>query len=304
MTSRAPRATFQVERIGPHAARFLHTRAEAKIVAVFERCFYIEAGGAFCCIGMESIGNGPLNAIFAHNSDANVFACIEAGTTLTIVDGRAHAPQLEIDTSAARLWLPPEWPHHSNRTALRSTLTCIRTIICRDAPRQGLSRLAVAPAANIDASDPLHRIGAAHLARLAAWLDAPVQDAPVDLLGLGPGLTPSGDDVLCGALIALHAVGQSATAAKLADAVRVATGDRTSPLSAAFLDAAADGMGSEALHTLIAAVLSGDSDAISDLASILGRIGHTSGWDAMAGAVLALKAVADEPRLEQSTRSP
>ena len=90
--------------------------------------------------------------------------------------------------------------------------------------------------------------------------DAP---PPVDLLGLGPGLTPSGDDVLCGMLVALRAVGQAGMAPELYAALAAAAPTATSPISAAFLRAAAEGLGCEALHAAIAAVLEGQADAVS-----------------------------------------
>lgn len=117
--------------------------------------------------------------------------------------------------------------------------------------------------------------------------------SPTDLLGLGPGLTPSGDDVLCGVLLALDAIGARPAAARLAAAISEAVGTATTPLSAAFLAAAAEGQGAEALHRFIAAAIAADLDALPETIVDLGRIGHTSGWDAMAGAVLVLRAAAE-----------
>jgi hypothetical protein len=57
--------------------------------------------------------------------------------------------------------------------------------------------------------------------------------------------------------------------------------ERTSALSAAHLSAAAAGEAHEALHN----VLNGELDLDS-----LDRVGHCSGWDALAGAVAVLKA--------------
>jgi hypothetical protein len=155
------------------------------------------------------------------------------------------------------------------------------------APVDGLARVVLGTAG--DRSSALERIALARVQRVRTWLtgDTP---APVDLLGLGPGLTPSGDDVLCGMLVALHAVGQAGMAAELYGALAEAAPTATSPISAAFLRAAAEGLGCEALHATIAAVLEGRAEAVSDRAEALGRIGHTSGWDGMAGAVLVLQA--------------
>ena len=122
------------------------------------------------------------------------------------------------------------------------------------------------------------------------------EQAPVDLLGLGPGLTPSGDDLLCGALVALHAIGRVDASRDLHAAIAGAARSATSPLSNAFLQAAAEGHGYEALHTMIIALLENRPFA-RDL-EVLGRIGHTSGWDALAGAAIVLQAfsaIAERP---------
>ena len=130
---------------------------------------------------------------------------------------------------------------------------------------------------------------------LAAMLDpghASVDDLamPVeDLIGLGPGLTPSGDDFLVGALALLDARGERATHAALARAIIGASLARTSPLSRCFLKAAAAGQVGENLHRAVSSVMVGDIDAA---VAAVGRIGHSSGWDMMAGIGTVLRVVA------------
>jgi hypothetical protein len=60
------------------------------------------------------------------------------------------------------------------------------------------------------------------------------------LIGAGAGLTPSGDDALCGVLLALRAVGAADAHRRVADAVRTGIG-RTTSLSASLLVAAIEG---------------------------------------------------------------
>jgi hypothetical protein len=103
------------------------------------------------------------------------------------------------------------------------------------------------------------------------------------LLGLGPGLTPSGDDVLCGALLALHGLGLPERASRLGAALGAAR-ERTGLISHAYLRAATAGYGSSVLHEAITALCT-DSPALFDAVQALGRIGHSSGWDAFLGAV-------------------
>jgi len=104
---------------------------------------------------------------------------------------------------------------------------------------------------------------------------------------MGSGLTPAGDDLIGGALIALRAVGDKATAERLGRwALRLA-GSRTNRISRAHLACAASGEGHEALHLALSAILAGRS-SVGKALSALKRIGHTSGMDALSGALLAL----------------
>jgi hypothetical protein len=119
--------------------------------------------------------------------------------------------------------------------------------------------------------------------------DGAVDAAVRGLVGLGPGLTPAGDDVLCGALAALTALGDGERRARLAAAV-TRHAPRTTTLSAALLHAAAEGYGVPELTRLIVAVLRDEpADARRALAAVL-QIGHSSGVALATGALLVLRA--------------
>jgi len=115
------------------------------------------------------------------------------------------------------------------------------------------------------------------LAELLRGVPPPVDPTgdPADLLGRGPGLTPAGDDVLAGWLLAVH----HDTAAR-DGLLPVVTSARhaTTALSASLLEEAAAGRGVPAALALGDA-LGGHGDA-GDVATALGRllrVGHTSG---------------------------
>jgi hypothetical protein len=101
-----------------------------------------------------------------------------------------------------------------------------------------------------------------------------------DLLGLGAGLTPSGDDLVSGYLAALRARGLPAADALGAEVRRLAR-RRTTRLSAALLAAADRGaVVPEAAAVLRAA--GGDGDVEAATRRLL-ALGHTSGWYLAAG---------------------
>lgn len=125
-------------------------------------------------------------------------------------------------------------------------------------------------------------------------------DAVRTLLGLGPGLTPSGDDALSGAILTLRVTGRDAAAERLYDAVRRAW-HRTTSISASLLDAAGRGHATPAVTDLLRAVAAGDPARVAGALPAAVAVGHSSGADlvaGVAGAVLALApdATAHQPR--------
>ena len=115
-------------------------------------------------------------------------------------------------------------------------------------------------------------------------------DAATGLIGLGPGLTPSGDDVLVGVEAALHALG-SPSAGFLALAVGDVE-DRTTELAATLLRHAAAGEFAERLHTLLGALLASNDDGIGAAVDRAVAWGATSGTDCLVGVLVGLDVAA------------
>ena len=103
--------------------------------------------------------------------------------------------------------------------------------------------------------------------------------------GLGPGLTPAGDDTLAGILLIARARGGEAAEDGL---VAVARGVATTSVASAFLEWAARGQTVEPAHDLLVAIAAGDAPAAAAHLSALLRIGHTSGADLAYGLHLGL----------------
>lgn len=138
----------------------------------------------------------------------------------------------------------------------------------------------------------VHRIFPKESAALTEWLEAGAKGKAPDgaerLIGLGSGLTPAGDDLIGGATIALRAIGKNAMADRLGRWALGLAKRRTSLISRAHLECAASGEGHEALHLALNALLAGKRNFAAEIAA-LKKIGHTSGMDALAGALLVLR---------------
>lgn len=291
-----------VVRIGRHAARFLTRYSRAQVAAVFERSLHLEASGDFLCVGGPGIGNGPLNAIVEAPACAELLASLTAGSFVAIRDGAVHIAGFRLDARDAKRWQPSVLSGDAQVGAAARGARSVSAIAGHEAPADGLSRLAFGLDGEVGLPGVLARVAAPHLAELSEWvarrLETPTDGgwarlAPCGLLGMGPGLTPSGDDLICGVLIALSALGRGEVGGKLALAVDSEAPRRTTSLSGAFLRAAGDGQGSEVLHETIAAMIRGDGGKLPLLVRRLGEVGHTSGWDALAGAWLAITAWAE-----------
>jgi len=110
------------------------------------------------------------------------------------------------------------------------------------------------------------------------------------LVGLGPGLTPSGDDLLVGIEAALHALARP-SAGFLALALDDVEG-RTTALAATLLRHAGAGEFAERLHTLLAALLGSDEEAIPAAIDRAVAWGATSGTDCLLGVLIGLDVAA------------
>lgn len=145
-------------------------------------------------------------------------------------------------------------------------------------------------------------VAARHLRRgaraMADWLAAswagprpPPEGPPREaaaLIGLGPGLTPAGDDFIGGALLALHALGRTRLAERLGSWVLAESPGRTGAVSHAHLRAAARGMGAEPIHRALHSLLTPRAPGLDPALDAAAAIGHTSGLDTLAGVAAVL----------------
>jgi hypothetical protein len=298
MSDGVPRLMTPVIRAGAIAREVLTEEGEVRVVAAFERTVYLACPRGIVCLGMAGLGAGPINAEVALDArqgwiDAGVMLDEEgqsAGSKVGIGD-------LVIDVTSGTTWLPPPFPTLDASTVSRG-LARLHAVAQDRLPDQGLAGLVLLrdPGASRSA---IHRAAAGPIAALRqslpdamrkdAWT-APALRAATLLVGLGPGFTPSGDDLLGGLMLALTAAGREGLRDALWHALEHELDHLTTPPSAMHLSAAADGMGSEPVHLLVNDVSSGGTPALGGRLDTVARIGHTSGWDALAGIVLGLEA--------------
>ncbi len=115
--------------------------------------------------------------------------------------------------------------------------------------------------------------------------------AALRLLGLGPGLTPSGDDLVGATFFALQQVPRACWEAGLPmvrGRVRAAARHVTNVISAALLDDLLDGRSYRPLHELMTALDSEKPARMAAATQMLLRVGASSGADMLSGILLTL----------------
>jgi hypothetical protein len=241
------------------AGRFVE-EGEGEVHAVFRRSYYVRfPGERYVCVGEASLGCGPLNALV----DAFTLAPIGA--------------KLNVSLQGARRWVPPALPPNP-----AIDVGALRYAAQGRVPSEGLGCLV------LDAHNSLSGHAQPALDAIERWLIGNALDDDAQMLiGLGPGLTPSGDDYLGGVLIALHHLERKPQAAGLWRWLEPRL-KRTNAISGAHLAAAAAGEGHEALHACLEALASRNADWPRTLGQIA-NVGHLSGWDSLAGIAAVAK---------------
>ena len=208
--------------------------------------------------------------------------------------------QLRIDLSAANRWSPairprPEgdvrsiarWRSRSGAVwtsaGPRGTTSGFGPLLRRATPRAG--GLDIAGRASLSVADLCRSLR--HHDRAGSVC------AARGLVGLGEGLTPSGDDFLAGFEAALRTLA-SPDAGFLQDAI-IDRAERTTTVSGTLLAHAAKGEFAERVHELIGALFDGDDASIAGSIDRAVAWGASSGTDCLFGVLVGLDHVAGTP---------
>ena len=198
----------------------------------------------------------------------------------------------ELNVSAAREWSPTALPAGVSETAIVGTAAHLTRQVSRVGRPDGFGSLlqGASPAfpLNHAVDDALGFLAACG----AGDADAAVAGAE-RLLGLGPGLTPAGDDLVGGAffarrLLADIGVGDPEPWRGAAAIIHARARQRTHRISAALLGDLMDGAAYAPLHDLAAALAATDTATALAATARLVAIGHSSGWDMLTGFLTTL----------------
>jgi uncharacterized protein DUF2877 len=243
----------------------------ATVLAPLSTSVYLRAAGEIVWLGPHG---GPLHP--------RAILCRELGPT-----PHAAGDTLHLDAGGLRPWRAIELRLDA-RAAATVAERCRELVagVARIGCPQGLGALlsGARPAFPLqDGADAARALARACVA------DAPEDagHAALGLLGLGLGLTPSGDDYVGAAFFAQALLAPSRAGAarwhRAAALIAAAAVASTHPVSAALLGDLLEGYGHAPLHELAGALAAGPMDLAVDSARRLVRLGHSSGWDMLAG---------------------
>jgi hypothetical protein len=292
-----------IQLAGCVASRILDNARRGRVVALFDSSFYIETEDGFVCVGNQSLSPCPLNLVTTAPPGTNWSASgMRLDQNVNISNKAINVGnRFTFPVSGIRNWSPallPSW-----RIAdLEYGLECFRKACRNYAELDGLGFLPVAgcrPEQTFDTRGAAQRPIAVLREWLRALLRNPDNNSRLDLnavkplMGLGPGLTPSGDDFIGGVMLALNTMHEDKTCRLLWESIRRTIEEITNPISYAHLKAASQEGGNSNIHLCLAAILQGSPTSIQNCLPGICQVGHTSGWDIMAGAMLAFESWLD-----------
>lgn len=243
----------------------------ARVLATLSESVYLTAGDEIVWLGRSD-------------------AALHARAMLTDALPPSGMGELTLDASGVSAWRAAGFhpPVDGLAAGGRTLLAAVRAAHGIDWPPRGLGALLVGTAPPFPLGGVTDRV--VRLAGVRHAADAPA--AAVPLLGLGPGLTPCGDDLVGAFLFARRLTAAAAQAPawqQAAAAIVTAARDRTHPISLALLADLAGGDACAPLHDLTHALAAPFAPAmLREVTDRLTSIGHSSGWDMLAGLLIAV----------------
>ncbi|MDR7484476.1 MAG: DUF2877 domain-containing protein [Armatimonadota bacterium] len=285
MTTRAP-ATITAVSIPSPLSGLRDGAARGTVLAVFQRSAYLDVAGRIVALAPAGLGRGPLTITLDRPRALRPLA---AGEAVALDGGLLRVGGHTVDLRPSAVWDPALPAVASPAVAPAVVLREVR----RGASEASVAALLDPPrgAGPTLPHSTLLRALRRGLEVIGDFLDGRTGADEVsravadDIAGRGPGLTPSGDDLLAGIMHAATVWPSLASRARGADLrtiLRDAAAPRTTRISAAYLDAAAGGSASEPWHALVAGLRQSQAAACAAVRRLL-AVGETSGADALTG---------------------
>lgn len=267
---------IEARRVSPFVGPLLSGSRAGCVQGVFSTSFNVEFDGRIVHVGRDSDLFSCTGLSITQDDMAALAPGLVAGNIATIRDGvlRLYATMgvVEVDVNGATV-VPcavPRVPDEKSAGWAASRLAGLPLRERTGLPSSQETRRALSALAD------------------SGSLPHAVEEAVAHLTGRGPGLTPSGDDVLLGYTCCRVAFGMGDGLADLV--VRKATG-ATTPVSVSYAQALAEGFINPVYRKLLCAATDCNQFEFMEAVRMIERVGHTSGIDALLGLSLGFSYV-------------
>ncbi|HID90857.1 TPA: DUF2877 domain-containing protein [Candidatus Bathyarchaeota archaeon] len=303
--------------VGSTASRVLRRDVVGEVQSVFDRTFNVAfpepSSGDITLIGIARGGmpNGPFNIVTDVPKSRSMRAFdIDRGIRVKRVgESLLVGDRLSVQLGNARVWRPRT--HVNNPSDVRDILRAlevVRGIAINNVHKGGLGQMLLyldEVLADRDAR-PFLRSDVNHVTRMALPSTISLIGAirsgnregiglhVRNLIGLGPGLSPSADDMLAGFMAALwwmaNTFGKGIEYVKDVNTAIARSATKTTLLSRQILRHAAVGEVNEAIEGLLGSVLTAQDDSVRVAVKDALAIGESSGMDTIVGILLGFYA--------------
>ena len=257
---------------------------EYRLHSRFRRAINFAHGSQLVSLVDESVGAGPLNVVLTRVAEVG-------GECLLVGDDSMQVGTVTLDfAGACRYDSSLAMPTDSDSASFDRGLSFFKETLRVLAPAHSLVHLRAGDE-DADAPASFEAALAERFVRGCHLLEEGEYAAGTQWVkGIGYGLTPSGDDFLCGFLIALHLrrllFGENTAA--ITETVFHSAASRN-PLSMSFLQCARRGRVSEKLRNVVTAIVKGEHESILTATRALASVGETSGADTATGLIFGLE---------------
>jgi hypothetical protein len=287
--------------VGSYAMKILKEGAIGEVHSTFERAFNVLISGELVGIARRDVPNGPFNIITDVEPNDSMQSLVEKGERIRVDEYLlSFGKGLTISLNGAEIWQP----RHSVKKPIdiklvKRNLSLVKEIA--SSRNEGFGQLVhhieniiSGTSFNGDQLNQVSRSGLPNIITLVSAVKSEdfelVRQSAKNLVGLGQGLTPSGDDLLAGFMAGfrwtvnsfngdVHSVDEiNRTIAHVAEG--------TTMLSKQLLTRAADGEVNEAVEGLLEAILACQTEDVKSATEKVLVIGETSGVDSIAGILL------------------
>jgi hypothetical protein len=292
--------------IGQTAFLIAKSNNLGKIHSTFERTFNLRIGDTLINIAQSDIPRSPISIIIDIFPNRNMFSLgIEKGMPVRMArDWLLINNEIEIFLGNAKLWQPKTCVEKCvNLEIFERNLELAKSLIVNKKREEGVGQLSSGIGKILNGKfpltsclNPVAKVALPHIINLVKMIRsgelAGVKKVSQSLIGLGPGLTPSVDDMLTGFMVAswwfANSFDKNAIRIRKVNEAIISCANGTNLLSQQLLRHAARGETNETVEDFLKAIFVGKPTNVKVKTERVLEIGESSGMDMMAGLLLGL----------------